>query len=853
MVTLSSKIREQLISSFGAELAEHVQTMTDGLLALEQNQMSAAQRQTTLEDVFRAAHSLKGAARALGVSAVEQLAHSLESVLDLMQKSELECTAELFTVCYRALDTIQLVQAIYDSGGTTPPVQVLQTLAELETLRSAPGGTPSPAIPQATPAARTKTPTPQSKKTAVRNAAGPQDAGPQSVTPAQKAEPHATEHPDSELPSESQSQPDAPVELSPDGKVKAEPVGKPAAIPSAARIESIPPEAVDPAYFVAEEAAPASTAEDTIRVSVSKLDALMAQISELMVTKIRAEQRVTQVNRAQTALNQWQKDWLGMRRTYGRLLRKLPQTAGNAQMQHDIAQLLEYVNSSQEQLRHVQTLINTLSRDYAHDTLHAALVIDALEQEVKQVRMLPLSAITATFGRMARDLAKAAQKEAVLHIVGGEVEMDKRVLEQVKDPLIHLLRNAIDHGLETPEERTALGKPPIGRVTLSAEQAGKEVILRVADDGRGLDLTAIRQAALRKNEVAARVDEMTDSELVELIFTSRFSTSPIITDVSGRGVGLDVVRRNVSALGGRIDVEWEPQRGAVFTLILPAALTSIRGLLIQAAGQRFAIPFGAIECILRVAPHELTRMGGHETLHHQGRPYPLVYLSDVLEMPRRARSKDETDLYRIVIIAATAERRMAFVVDGLEGEQEMVIKGTGRQLRHVAGIAGSTVMGSGEVVLVLNVADLIQLTLRAGRRVGLGQPAPVVGAEPTPIRRILVVDDSVTTRILEKNVLEAAGYEVQLAVNGQEALGVIAGGELPDLIISDVVMPRLDGFGLTAQIKRDARTANIPVILVTSLDSTEDKTRGIEAGADAYIVKSQFDQNSLLETIEQLI
>lgn len=848
MVTLSSKIREQLISSFGAELAEHVQTMTDGLLALEQNQMSAAQRQTTLEDVFRAAHSLKGAARALGVSAVEQLAHSLENVLDLMQKSELECTAELFTVCYRALDTIQLVQAIYDSGGTTPPVQVLQTLAELETLRSAPGGTLSPAIPQATPAARTKTPTPQSKTTAARSAAGPQDAG-----PAQKAEPHAAGRSDPEPLAGTQSQPDAPAGLSPDGKVKAEPVGKPAAIPSAARIESIPPEAVDPAYFVAEETAPASTAEDTVRVSVSKLDALMAQISELMVTKIRAEQRVTQVNRAQTALNQWQKDWLGMRRTYGRLLRKLPQTAGNAQMQHDIAQLLEYVNSSQEQLRHVQTLINTLSRDYAHDTLHAALVIDALEQEVKQVRMLPLSAITATFGRMARDLAKAAQKEAVLHIVGGEVEMDKRVLEQVKDPLIHLLRNAIDHGLETPEERTVLGKSPVGRVTLSAEQAGKEVILRVADDGRGLDLTAIRQVALRKNEIAARVDEMTDSELVELIFTSRFSTSPIITDVSGRGVGLDVVRRNVSALGGRIDVEWEPQHGAVFTLILPAALTSIRGLLIQAAGQRFAIPFGAIECILRVAPHELTQMGGHETLHHQGRPYPLVYLSDVLEMPRRARPKDETDLYRIVIIVATAERRMAFVVDGLEGEQEMVIKGTGRQLRHVAGIAGSTVMGGGEVVLVLNVADLIQLTLRAGRRVGLGQPAPVVGAEPPPIRRILVVDDSVTTRILEKNVLEAAGYEVQLAVNGQEALGVIAGGELPDLIISDVVMPRLDGFGLTAQIKRDARTANIPVILVTSLDSTEDKTRGIEAGADAYIVKSQFDQNSLLETIEQLI
>ncbi|MBN2002018.1 MAG: hybrid sensor histidine kinase/response regulator [Anaerolineae bacterium] len=835
MVTLSSKIREQLISSFGAELAEHVQTMTDGLLVLEQNQLSAAQRQMTLEEVFRAAHSLKGAARALGVSAVEQLAHALENVLDLMQKGELECTGELFTICYRALDTIQLVQAIYDSGGTTPPVQVLQTLAELEAIRTetsprVAGTSPQMAgtAPEVTPQ-NEKTPVVR-RRTAVRNTPERHNPAPQEPVPA--------EHPSTE-----------PV---PTAQTPAETGAR--SEKTASHIESIQPEAVDPAHFVTEEITPANAVEDTVRVSVGKLDALMTQISELLGTKIRAEQRVIQVNRAQEVLGQWQKEWLGMRRTYGRLLRKLPQTAGNAQMQHDVAQLLEYVNSSQEQMRHVQTLVNALSRDYAHDTLHASLVIDALEQEVKQVRMLPFNTITAAFGRMVRDLAKAAQKEAVLHIVGGEVEMDKRVLEQIKDPLIHLLRNAIDHGLETQEERIALGKPPVGRITLSAEQAGKEVILRVADDGHGLDLEAIRQTALRKNDIAARVDEMSESELVELIFTSRFSTSPIITDVSGRGVGLDVVRRNVSALGGRIDVEWEPQQGAAFTLILPAALTSIRGLLVQVSGQRFAIPFGAIECILRVAPHELTQMGGHEALHHQGRPYPLVTLSDILDMPRRAPAKDESNLYRIVIIVATAERRMAFVVDGLEGEQEMVIKGTGRQLRHVAGIAGSTVMGSGEVVLVLSVADLIQLALRAGRRATLGKlQAPTVVDEPPPVRRILVVDDSVTTRILEKNVLEAAGYDVQLAVNGQEALGLIAGGELPDLIISDVVMPRLDGFGLTAQIKRDARTTNIPVILVTSLDSLEDKTRGIEVGADAYIVKSQFDQNNLLETIEQLI
>ncbi len=765
-MSISAKIREQLISSFRAELAEHVQTMTDGLLALEQGRVEGEQRQSTLETVFRAAHSLKGAARAVNITVIEQLAHALENALDAMQRDVIELTPELFTACYQALDAIQAVQAAYESGETTPPLQALQALAALEPFRS----------------------------------------GPQADQEAEGA--------------------DEPSK----------------AAPPAAAEESAP--------GLAAVGFPAPGGDETIRVSVSKLDALMAQFSELFVTKIRAEQRLAQVRQFQDFIAVWQKEWLSVRSVYGQLVHQDIGGDGPAGLGRPIARLLNYVGASQERLREMSALLNVLWREYANDVMHMSLVIDELEQEIKRVRMLPLSTITGSFGRMVRDLAREAGKEAELQIMGGETELDKRVLEQIKDPLIHMLRNAVDHGVELPEKRVALGKPRRGRITLKAEQLGKDVIICVSDDGAGLDIKAIRQAVARQGGVDAQA--MSEAELSEAIFKVGVSTSPIITDISGRGVGLDVVRRNVEALHGRIDLDWTAGAGAAFTLILPLTLTSSRGLLVRVSNELFAIPLNAIERIMYVSPEEISPLQGHDTIRYAGRPLTLVQLNDVLELPRLEVQGHEPRL--LVVIMAAAERRMAFVVDELAGEQEVVVKGLGKQLGRVGGIAGATVMGSGEVVLILNVADLIKLAMRGECRSVLDALAETTPPVATRARqRILIVDDSITTRTLEKNILEAAGYNVQLATDGQEALKAIAAGEMPDLIVSDIMMPRLDGFGLTRRIKGDSRTAHLPVILVTSLDSPEDKARGIEVGADAYITKSSFDQDNLLETIEQLI
>jgi len=810
-MSLSAKIREQLISSFRDDLTEQVQIMTDGLLALEQSRVSGEERRVTMEDIFRAAHSLKGAARAVGVTVVEQLAHALEGVLDAMQRETIELTPELFDACYRALDALQAVQAAYEAGETTPPVQALQALVGLE-----------PFLPSTGSRAGSRSQRVQEEKKS--------DKEQEAFSPHERPEEESL------------------------------------VLSSAAK-----------------------GADETIRVSVSKLDALMAQLSELVMARMHAEQRLAQVRQCQAFIAQWQKEWLAVRSVYGRLARRSqevsvalglpapsrwpevqPQVSirplmrgawnnnevvpdlstgdnGLGWLAKDISLLIKYVGASRERLREMQAMVDDLSRQYANNTMHLSLAIDELESEVKRVRMLPLSTLTGPFGRMVRDLAQEAGKEVVLNVVGGETELDKHVLEQIKDPLIHLLRNAVDHGIEPPAERVALGKTRSGILTLSARQVGQEVVISVSDDGAGLDIEAIRQAALRKGEG----EVLGQAKVAEFIFKLGITTSSVITDISGRGIGLDVVRRNVEALHGRVGVAWEQGGGTTFALRLPLTLTSSRGLLVRVSEQSFVIPLNAIERLIEVGAQEISPLEGYETVRHGGRPVRLVWLRDVLGLPG-TEGQGERGRFPAVILSA-GEQCMAFAVDELGGEQEVVIKGLGKQLSRVGGVAGATTMGSGEVVLILNVADLLKLALQREHRSVLSSAEPASPMLARVRQRILVVDDSITTRTLEKNILEAAGYRIELATDGQEALEAIAREGVPDLVVSDIAMPRMDGFELTRQIKGDAETAEVPVILVTSLDSPEDKVRGIEAGADAYIIKSSFDQSNLLETIEQLI
>jgi two-component system chemotaxis sensor kinase CheA len=768
----SSLIREQLISSFRAELADHVQTMSDGLLVLEQGQETGEQRQQTLESVFRAAHSLKGAARAVNVTIVEQLAHSLEEVLDAVQLGILHPAAEVYTACYRALDAIQAVQAAYEAGQTTPPVEAVIVLTELEAVRSG-----SQRLPL------TKSQTSEVGR-----------AFPYHAKQAAAKSPRGGNH-----------------EL--------------------------------------------SAGDGTIRVSVAKLDVLIAQFSELLIAKMRAEQRLDQMRKIQGFVVRWQRDWVSSQSVHSKSRRRtytgsIEKGENGDRLEQEATNLLDHVSTTHERLREMSILISDLTRRYTSDAMHMSLVVDGLEEEIKRIRMRPFGSLTGSLGRMVRDLARQAGKEVVFQAFGEETELDKQVLEQVKDPLIHILRNAIDHGIEMPERREALGKPRSGTITLAAEQQGQDVVVRVSDDGAGLDLDALRAASARLGHTNA--ENQSNSELENLIFTAGITTSPIVTDISGRGIGLNVVQQNVAALRGRVTVDWSPGAGATFALTLPLTLTSTRGLVVRVSDQPFVIPLSSVVQILPVSPDKVFSLEGQDTVRHDGQPVTLVRLDDLLELPHISTRGQGRGIP--VVLVSAAKQQMGLVVEELVGEQEVVIKGLGRQLVHVAGISGATVAGNGEVVLILNVADLIKMAMR-------GEPRPVLDERHKPAsrdhtrpqQRILIVDDSITTRTLEKNILEAVGYRVEMATDGQEALSVVDTIGIPDLIVSDILMPHMDGFELTQQLKNNERTAHIPVVLVSSLDSEADKTRGIEVGADAYIVKSRFEQENLLETIEQLI
>ena len=808
---LSEQIRQQLIESFKTEQKEHIQNITEGLLVLEKDP-PAEERQELVKDIFREAHSLKGAARAVGLTTIEGLGHSMEDILLAAKEGRMEFSGEVFDLLYQGLDAVEEMMTRVEDGASTPPAKVLSLLARMEEARE-----------------EAKKP---DAKDSPKKEKPEETAQPETVAEAEEAESVEQEPPKSKGTRRT-------AKTKNEGTVSA-PEAKP--LPAAASSQS----------------------DETIRVSVSKLDALMAQFSELLGAKIRAEQRLADIRDLQAMATDWQKDWTALRGNYNRLVRNgrnghngshhsdshhSDSHNGQNGNSKDVNVLTDFVSFNQEQIRALNTQTNSLYRQVSNDTMRLSLIINELQEEIKRVRMLPLSTITTTFSRMVRDVAREQKKNVNFTIEGGDTELDKRVLEQIKDPLIHLLRNSVDHGLETAAERKRAGKPVEGQIILSASQQGNRIVIIVQDDGRGLDLDAIKGSAIRKGLLRmGEADKLGEAEIANLIFNSGLSTSSIITDISGRGVGMDVVRKNVEELHGTLEVDFEPDEGTTFTMTLPLTLASSRGLLVKAGEQTFALPLTSVERMLQIDANSIASVEGKEAITYQGKPIALARLADLMELPFKPADSEQLT----VVIVAVAEKRLGLVVDDLAGEQEVVIKNLGRQLAKVAGFAGATLLGTGQVILVLHIADLIKLAARTRPRVMM---AGVEEMEDSSKERktILVVDDSITTRTLEKNILEAVGYEVKLATDGREALGVLATAGLPHLIVSDINMPRLDGFELTSRIKQDPRYTDIPVILVTSLDSPADKARGSEVGADAYIVKSSFDQGNLLDTIEQLV
>jgi two-component system chemotaxis sensor kinase CheA len=592
----------------------------------------------------------------------------------------------------------------------------------------------------------------------------------------------------------------------------------------------------------------ATREQGSVRVSVAKLDTLLTESGELAVTQLRITQRLEELRGLQRQIEHLQRDWTRTRSARARLRRAHTHTPGR-----DADGLLRAADNADQAVVSILQRTRELVRDLSQNTAHLATVANAIGEEVMAIRLLPAGTVFSPLERLVRDLSRQMGKQARLELSGSETEIDRRILDALRDPLMHMVRNTIDHGIESPADRTQAGKPAQGTLKLSAVQRGDRVQIVVEDDGRGLDVEAIRATAARRGLLSAeRANALDTPALVDLIFHPGFSTRETVTDVSGRGVGLDVVREQVSKLSGDINVRTLRGSGTVFTITVPLTLATTRVLLVEDGGQTYAVPSSNIERTGRVRASDLHRLEGRLAVHIDGRAVPVVELSTVLSTSRSGTTHG-SDAWRPFFVLPQGNRAVAVLTEQLIDETELVVKPLGAPLKRVRHVGGAAVLGTGHVVVILNPSDVFRSAvgnLDAAPRLAVAEA--VVAQPERPMHRVLVVDDSVMTRTLERTILEAAGYAVVVATDGAHALEILDQTAV-DVIVSDVEMPRMNGFDLTAAVRQDERWRHLPVVLVTSLDAPDHVERGASAGADAYIVKGRFDQNDLLQTVGRLL
>jgi len=512
---------------------------------------------------------------------------------------------------------------------------------------------------------------------------------------------------------------------------------------------------------------------------------------------------------------------------------------------HRIDDLVRLIGeASAATLRLGSALLERLERDPSGLTEYRDLVrsLNELQELALHARMIPVMSLAPRLRRAVRDLARETGKEVRFETRGEDAEIDRGVLERLADPLLHLVRNAVDHGVESPDERRLHGKPVEGTIRLHAMQLGSEVVIAVSDDGRGIDVARVREAAGRTDRTAM---EMDDEAALYLIFRSGLTTATKLTGVSGRGVGLDAVRASLNAVRGRIEVRSDPGMGTEFRIAVPITMATLRCLVINAGGQAYAIPLHSVRAVL--PPQPSATVGGRAMTMLDGRPVPISSLASVLG------TGNGTEGPAVVLAGLT--RSHAFKVDDLVDQRDVVVKGLGELIPRLPAVAGAGVQPDGSILLVLEAAGLIERARRMESGDRSQEAASGVAQGEAVTQRaasILVVDDALTVRELQRSTFENAGYRVRVAVNGEEALVEIS-HERPDLVLTDVQMPRMDGFELTEAIRKQPGLASLPVIILTSRGSDEDRRRGLECGADGYIVKSGFDQSALLSAVERLL
>ena len=799
--------RSLFIAKFAEEAREHLQKLSAGLLKLEQE--PADIESTKL--ILRSAHTLKGSSRMLKFDDIGLLAHRMEDLLVDIRDGKVSYQPEIFDLLFACVDRMEdclesIVAGQQEPQDVTALAEDVQRAQRGEPLKTTPRrkGTPPP-VDEGPPAA---TADPRDAAAVPSDEQDTTEVASEAVERAKKAPPPP---PRGAVVPPRRLEPPAPGDGGvglpvPDGLTRR--VSRPMKLEATAGVRI----------------------EETVRIGMGKLDQAIRLAGELVVNQMKAKERESEL-----------KDLKRHARRYYQLVQKLDELGERWQG----IPIHEIVDGSNALVAHLDDIYKRTREDLAL----VERSVTGIQEELLSMRMLPVSTILDPFPRHVRELARELGKDVELVLEGEETELDKKILEKIGDAILHILRNAVDHGVEPPDVRRKLGKPPRGLILIRAEHESGIIKLVIEDDGAGLDLGAIRRKAISKGLITdAEQDSISDHELRGLIFSPDFSTAEIITDVSGRGVGLDVVKQRVEELKGAVSIDSEQGGGTKITITLPLTLASLRVLFVQSQDTRFAIPIDSVEETLKIPLEEVIQIVDRKAVRVRNQLVPLVHLGEVLRLPEPGLPAPSGHLF--LVIAHSAGDRIGIVVDVIAEESEVVLKPLPVHLRKIPHVSGLTISGRNEIILVLHVPDLV----KAARRLKAIERAPAgeipVAAGEAPL--LLVVDDSLNTREIEKSILEAEGYRVDLAKDGLEALKK-AREKRYDLVVTDIEMPRLDGFSLTAQLREDKDYHDVPVVIVTSKERDEDKRRGIEVGANAYIVKGSFDQSNLIDTVSSLI
>ena len=776
---------EEILQDFLVESFELVEKLDEDLVELESNPEDLE----LLNGIFRVAHTIKGASSFLNMDVLTHLTHHMENILNKARHGELVITPEIMDVILESIDLMkELLETIRDTSSDAG-IDVSGCVARLDAIDNGGSGTEVE-----TPAVKEPEPEPEPVKEEPESSSESDD------------EPDYENMSDDEVEKEiakllaqRQAEDKAKREAriaagedvpapppSPDEAPKAEPKKESTPAP-VAKTTPTPKKATASAKSAggAKAAAPAKkqvAPEQTIRVDVKRLDHLMNLIGELVLAK----NRLIKIN-------------------------------DDMEDRYEGEEFLEELNQ-------VVSIVSLVTTD--------------LQIAVMKTRMLPVGKVFNKFPRMIRDLSRELNKKIDLQISGEETELDKSIVEEIGDPLVHIIRNSCDHGIEVPDVRIAAGKPEMGTISLKAYNEGNQIVIQIDDDGKGLDANMLKDRCIEKGLITEKeADTMSDKDAFALIFKPGFSTAAAVTNVSGRGVGMDVVKTNIEKLNGIIDIESEVGVGTTIKLKIPLTLAIIQALLVGVQEETYAIPLASVMETVRISIDEIYTVEGKNVMRLRDDVLSLVHIGDIFEVERIMEGGE----YVYVVVLGVGAQKLGLLVDTLVGQEEIVIKSLGDYLKGIEGVAGATIRGDGGVTLIVDVVALMSMA-RNVKSTALSN----VGSESTVSMeknkasdyKVMIVDDSKTDRTIMRKALESMGITLVEASDGQEALNVLKSGEHNfDAMLVDIEMPRMDGYTLATEIKKYNKYKNLPLIAVTSRTGKSDRMRGVESGMVEYITK----------------